>query len=577
MRPLVAWLSLLAALLVAAPSAASGLLLSREVLEDPSASLSFVDVAPRAFTPLPDTLSVGYSASAFWLRLRLRAPDGGGPVVLRAVQPYLDDLRLYVPDPAAPGGARVRVTGDRQPFDGRDRASPALGFVVDVPTPEATVYVRVQGQGAVVLTLEAMTPREADRADRQLGLLQLVFAGTMLALVLIGARELWSHRDLVTALFTVYQAIYLVYGLAVTGWLAALVPASHPEVADMALAVAQFATSFTFTLFSLALLRPYAPPRALLWGTGVFVAAPVVAFTLLTTGHVRLALEIGAVTVLLGRFHLVALAATARLEQVPRRRTVLFAYAISGAVVVAFFSPLLGARVVLHPLPVHLRDAVGVVANGALSGLLFLMLVEARALRRREREHAVRVELEVANRTIEIERESKARAEADARTDFLTGLVARRRFVELADREIASAKRYGRRLSLLMIDIDHFKRVNDSRGHSVGDVVLQGVARVLSSALREVDVVGRVGGEEIAVLLPEADRAGAAFTAERLRRAVADASFAPAEGPPLRVTVSIGVAELAGRPANLDMLLSEADAALYEAKSRGRNRVSVAA
>jgi diguanylate cyclase (GGDEF)-like protein len=125
-----------------------------------------------------------------------------------------------------------------------------------------------------------------------------------------------------------------------------------------------------------------------------------------------------------------------------------------------------------------------------------------------------------------------------------------------------------------MLDLDHFKDVNDAHGHRAGDRVLQQLARTCLEVLRTVDVVGRVGGEEFAILLPETAREGAVEVAERLREAVGRAEVAREEGVPLRVTVSIGVSTLSGA-ANLDTLMSQADTALYDAKHAGRNRVCV--
>jgi diguanylate cyclase (GGDEF)-like protein len=162
--------------------------------------------------------------------------------------------------------------------------------------------------------------------------------------------------------------------------------------------------------------------------------------------------------------------------------------------------------------------------------------------------------------------------EAQAQTDPLTGLANRRHFMEVADAELARSRRYETPLSMLMIDIDHFKEVNDAHGHRAGDRVLQQLARTCREVLREVDVAGRVGGEEFAILLPETEAEDAYEVAERLRIAVEATEIAREEGVPIRVTVSIGVAAIDGST-NLDTLMSQADDALYDAKHGGRNLV----
>ena len=159
-------------------------------------------------------------------------------------------------------------------------------------------------------------------------------------------------------------------------------------------------------------------------------------------------------------------------------------------------------------------------------------------------------------------------------TDQLTGVSNRARFYELAEAEFARWKRFRQPLSALMIDIDHFKRINDTYGHAAGDEVLRQVAVSLQTGLRSIDVIGRVGGEEFAILLPSIDLEGAEMVAERLRRTVAGLSPV-SDGTAIPVTISLGVAQIDGDARAFDALLKAADAALYSAKQGGRNKVVV--
>lgn len=161
-----------------------------------------------------------------------------------------------------------------------------------------------------------------------------------------------------------------------------------------------------------------------------------------------------------------------------------------------------------------------------------------------------------------------------ARLDSLTGAYNRRTFIELAERELSRCRRNGRSVSLLVFDLDHFKRINDTRGHMVGDEVLCRVKEVIQGCLRGSDLFARYGGEEFVVLMPETDLPGACHLAERLRTAIA---AIPMQGE-LPVTASIGVAGVlkADEACTLDRLLIEADQAMYAAKAAGRNRVACA-
>lgn len=163
-----------------------------------------------------------------------------------------------------------------------------------------------------------------------------------------------------------------------------------------------------------------------------------------------------------------------------------------------------------------------------------------------------------------------------ARVDYLTNLSNRRYFMEQAEEELHRAQRYKMPLSLLMLDIDHFKLINDSYGHKTGDQVLQKLSELLQQSLREVDVLGRIGGEEFAILLPESNMEQAVEVAERLRVQVANAKLLEVNGALIRFTVSVGVAFSYNADKNLDKLLAEADEALYKAKNSGRNCVRVA-
>ena len=164
--------------------------------------------------------------------------------------------------------------------------------------------------------------------------------------------------------------------------------------------------------------------------------------------------------------------------------------------------------------------------------------------------------------------------EHQARTDFLTGIPNRRHFLDLADLELARARRYGRPFSMLMLDLDRFKNINDRYGHRVGDLTLQKVVEVCGQILREVDVVGRLGGEEFGIILPETDAEQALQVADRVRQAVAIASVALPKGGSVGITTSIGVATYSEADPDVDAVLNRADRALYQAKRSGRDRVS---
>jgi diguanylate cyclase (GGDEF)-like protein len=194
----------------------------------------------------------------------------------------------------------------------------------------------------------------------------------------------------------------------------------------------------------------------------------------------------------------------------------------------------------------------------------------------------LRHEIELRTMTEESLRRSEELYRELAITDPLTGIFNRRHFYQLAESELQRSCRYCRPLAVLMIDIDYFKRVNDTYGHGIGDQVLQALAGLVREALRAVDIFARYGGEEFIALLPETGLGAVRPIAERLCRKIAETPL-PIELNPINITISVGASAFdpsaqlspSSKKGTLDQLIDLADKALYEAKKAGRNRVCI--
>lgn len=171
-------------------------------------------------------------------------------------------------------------------------------------------------------------------------------------------------------------------------------------------------------------------------------------------------------------------------------------------------------------------------------------------------------------------RNNRINLEKQAYTDYLTGLNNRRSFIEKTEIELYRKERYGRELSLIMFDIDYFKLINDKYGHNVGDLVLKEIANICRLVLREIDIIGRIGGEEFAILLPETGIKEAVMVAERLRIAIENAKVI-AFDKEIKFAASFGVTVTNNSNKTINELLNQADTALYKAKNSGRNKVVV--
>ena len=227
-----------------------------------------------------------------------------------------------------------------------------------------------------------------------------------------------------------------------------------------------------------------------------------------------------------------------------------------GMTLIAMMSVLLPSTVWLYFQPGHITLALAIAATIFMMGALRATKMLATAM---QASSLLGHELKRTN----------AVADHMARTDVLTGIPNRRAFMELGEQMSRLCKRQDSPLSALLIDVDHFKNINDTHGHSAGDLVLQHLGALLDQQFRAADLCGRIGGEEFAVLLADTDGRTAASVAEKLRRTVASETIAW-QAHILHVTVSIGVAT---HSHHLGTLLQNADAAMYQAKSSGRNRV----
>ena len=222
----------------------------------------------------------------------------------------------------------------------------------------------------------------------------------------------------------------------------------------------------------------------------------------------------------------------------------------------------------------HAMNTFAVLFNTALAGVIGTLGVYRFSISRRREfsnlmaeQHVVDILQKEVSERMEVEKELQRLAS----TDSLTGLWNRRKFMEVFEDEIARSCRYQRDLSLMVLDIDHFKRVNDQFGHSAGDDALIHFSKVCASCLRESDIMARMGGEEFAILLPETDEQGAMVLGERITEVVAASKLQHKKGE-IKLTVSAGLCTMS-EDTQPQRLYYRADMALYTAKENGRNRV----
>lgn len=549
---------------------AHDLVTSRAVLEDPTASLRIEEVIDREFQPIGQTLHQGYTQSAFWLRITVKAPNPGQPAVLLIRQPYLNEIRLFEASANDPGTWNSRVTGSYYANERKDRLGASPAFKVNLPASENTFYLRLKTHSMVQLTVEALDPDKALDRTHRYDLLQMFFATSMLALLLWAIHSFWMDKQAVIGWFILHQAGFFLYGMTVTGYTTPLFPGLVQRFSDELFTLPYCAVSFTTLLFCRSLFRAYNPPRLLMRGMDLLLLVFPFQVVAVLMGHHVLAAFSNYILVRVTWWYLTITTFTFRTEQKPSRRTVQIVFLVVTVLFTALWVTYSNATDNVQS-PFFGRGLL--IANGLIIGILFATLLSGHTRRLQIEAQRSQTNLVLAQRTLEIERKEKTKAELLARTDHLTGIANRRHFFEQGELEVDRAIRYAHPLSLMMIDIDHFKSINDTWGHSAGDDVLRQVSLLVRESLRSADLFGRTGGEEFGAILVETDSENALIIAERVRATVASSTIVTAANQQVQVTLSIGLTELKERQLSIGELMSEADRALYEAKKSGRNMV----
>jgi len=531
-----------------------------------------------ALKPLPDGKSnFGVSASDFWLRIDL-LNSGSEPLVwyLEASYPQWDHVSFYM------DGVKVLQGGDHHPFATRPVAAESNVYVLNTPpASQQRVWVHFSYDlpGLAETQLRLWTPDAFDQHYANRYFVIGVFVGVGILMVLYNLFIGYSTRMFEYIWYTSYMLAAVISLLTVTGfgyrylwpgatWFIDFSPVLFPLLTLM------LATQFTRLFLCTRELRLV---DSLL--KAVFVAGGL-SLLCYWLGWRDYALKFVFICAIITVFYpLIGLwqYRKGRLDA----RFYVFGWSVwSLAMIIAM---LRNMAVIPSDFVTGFAPALGFFIEGVL--LSFALADRINRLRGEkeaiETKHIMHLQQQqetlehlVSERTSALQ-QAKERAEMLARTDVLTGALNRRAFFEHGERELERAIRYKTPLAVMMIDLDLFKQVNDNHGHATGDAVLVAVIDTLRGLIRNVDTIGRIGGEEFAALMPQADLESATELAQRLRVALEAQGIAVGDLI-INVTASFGIAVIDVGNESLDESLIRADAALYRAKANGRNRVEQA-
>jgi diguanylate cyclase (GGDEF)-like protein len=580
-----------AAVRLAAGATSVALASEVSILEDADGRLSLADVQARSagFRPAQvkgdAAINFGYSPSAWWLRLDIEAdPAASRDWLLEVAFPTLDSVEYF-----GPGGERLS-TGDRVPFAARPLVHRNFVFPVHLnQTGASTVWLRVASEGTLTIPLRLWQAEAFWQDSTGVYAVLSIYFGMLLALALYNLL-LWvslrDHNYLTYVLFAVSMAVGQ---LSLNGLGNQFLWPDWPVWGNLAFTVGFAAAGLFGALFTRGFLGTRRNlPRldgAIIGLAGLFAVCMLVPLI----APYRLAAILTSLTGV--TFSAVAVLAGLRCWRAgqPGARTFLLAWTIL----------LVGVAVVglrnLNLLPTTFLSSYAMQIGSALEMVLlsFALADRINGLRREKdaaqgeamatkqqlvgvlQRSEANLEQRVAARTGELEslnarlRENERQLQALAHTDTLTGLANRLLFDARLEQSIQLARRSHGQIALLLLDLDHFKVINDGYGHAIGDEVLRCAAERFRVTLREVDTVARLGGDEFAIVLTGI--AGAA-DAERMAGKILGAIGEPMRvlGLPLEITVSIGIAMFSGTDLSPHELLRRADRAMYAAKDAGR-------
>lgn len=380
------WLAVCAMLCPALAWGGDDLIVARAWQADPTAQRTLNQVQGGAWAPAPLVLSQGYTADAVWLRLTIRVPRAGEPVVLRIRPSFLDRVQLHVPDAAQPGGWQQREVGDALPFGQRERASAALAFVWHPPhAGEHTVYLRAHTTSSLMLSVQALSERDAQFRDAGLALFLIGFLSVMLAMALWALLEQTQQRHPVNMWFLATQLNSVVFGTTMLGYTAAFLPATWSTAADTLTSVSVCLSTMLHLGFYRANLVEGVPSVASQRAVWLTMMLCPVQLALIAAGHTREAVSGNAlVASLLVTPLVVWMLASSRRDGLLSRRVWWGVVGTQAALTLFALLPLLGWR---EAVSFNLQASLffGVSSATLMLGVLMLRSRRARQAARRDR------------------------------------------------------------------------------------------------------------------------------------------------------------------------------------------------
>jgi len=551
---------------------------------DPGKSLTIDDVIKPEFAnsfvaSSATGISFGFSESVHWVRFSVhQTADMSDSLLLELAFPLIDNVSMYIPDGL--GGFSERHSGDAHLFSTRDVKYRNIMFRIPSHGGETrTYYMRMQTEGSMQVPLILWTSDAFIEYMDSSNLLVGAHFGVMLLLMLVGLVSYLNIRENVFLFYSLYLLSYILFQSSLLGLSYQFLWPNSPEFTSRLTSAFVGSVIVAGLLFSGSFLQVWGDkhPR-IKWLFYVLMLCGFTSTMMTLFGDFALAVRLAVISgVFLAPTVIIAIWSALAIGYRPARYfLVAWCLFLFGVFVVCLLFLGFLPHTFLTTHAMQIGSSLEVLLLGyALMDRIGLLREDKDKARKQANNYLIQLnenlESLVAERTQELSKRNRELKKLSVR-DSMTGLLNHKASIEYLQKMQKVAHRYKHDLSVIMLDIDHFKRINDTYGHAIGDLVLILVSEVVAGTLRESDGCGRYGGEEFIVILSETNAKDAWQLAERMRRNVEALHIEEIDGTSLSVSLGISIFDPSDPEVNL---MSKADKALYKAKNNGRNQVQL--
>lgn len=521
------------------------------IYEDATASMKLTDILKLpsdAFMPLNRPVSShGFTNSSFWYTFKVVNPESSDLPRLMVFEPaWLDHIEVSVVSPQ--GNIKTYLGGNSYPYANRSLDHYLTNFKHAFEPGESQVYIEIHTRDPFIVSIALMDELTFLKEDSFYSMLIGLFFGGMIALLIYNLFLYFGMKKSFYLFYVLYLFSFLLVNAAYNGYTFMTVFSESPSLQNWSQAVLSYVFISAALLFANSFLN-LKQHHSKLYHATYYVLYTVIALFVISAvfGGYHYNIMFGIISVMLGSIYIASL---------------------------AFYSWLKGNRSARF----FLLGAISGLTGVFITAMTLLSLIPYNYYTFKASDFGMYIDIILLSLALtdrmKITQEKRIEAEHYALTDALTGLHNRRAFYNISQTETQKLLRYGNEFSVIMLDIDNFKKINDTYGHHAGDRLLQMVASALKENMRAHDYIFRLGGDEFVIFLPETNEQEAYRLAQRICSNVANLKLSQPDDT-VPISCSIGISEFKKYDATIDTIVRRADSALYSVKNAGKNGVGI--